>query len=184
MRRVILFNLTTLDGFFEDDNGALDWFVIDQEFNEFAINQLASVDTILFGRVTYQMMASYWTTEGAIERDPIVARAMNQTSKIVFSRSLERVEWANSRLVKEKVAEEISALKQEPGKDMIIFGSAKLAATLSQNGLIDEYRVLVNPVVLGSGHPLFQGFRGRFQLKLLHTKVFSSGNVLLAYRPK
>ncbi|MGD0793793.1 MAG: dihydrofolate reductase family protein [Terriglobales bacterium] len=184
MRKVILFNMTTMDGFFADPNGAIDWHVVDEEFHAFAIQQLDSVNTILFGRATYQLMASYWPTEAAVKRDPLIAGKMNETAKIVFSTTLERAEWANSRLVKEKAAEEVAGLKQQPGKEMIIFGSANLAATLAQNGLIDEYRMMVVPIVLGRGRPLFQGVKGRLPMKLLNTKVFRSGNVLLAYQPK
>ncbi len=184
MRKLILFNMTTLDCFFADAKGAIDWHVVDDEFHAFAIQQLDFVDTILFGRITYQLMASYWPTEAAIKRDPIVAGKMNETAKIVFSRTLEKAEWANSRLVKEKPAEEVARLKQQPGKEMIIFGSANLAATLTQNSLIDEYRMMVSPIVLGSGRPLFQGVEGRLPMKLVNTRAFRSGNVLLAYQPK
>jgi len=184
MRKVILFNMTTLDNFFADANGAIDWHVVDEEFHAFGLKQLDSADTILFGRLTYQLMASYWPTEAAIERDPLIAGKMNQTAKVVFSRTLDRVEWANSRLVKEKAAEEVAELKEQPGKDMAIFGSANFAATLTQNRLIDEYRMMVVPIVLGSGRPLFQGVEGRLPMKLLNTRAFRSGNVLLVYQPK
>ena len=147
MRKIILFNMMTLDGFFESSEGAIDWHMVDEEFNAFAVEQLNTVDTILFGRVTYQLMASYWPTEAAIRDDPIIADKMNRTDKIVFSRTLEKVEWKNSRLVKENAAEEVVKLKQQPGEDVIIFGSANLAATMAHNGVIDEYRVMVNPIV-------------------------------------
>jgi dihydrofolate reductase len=183
MRKVILFNLTTLDGFFADAKGAIDWHIVDEEFRAFAIQQLDSVDTILFGRRTYQLMVSYWPTEAAIKRDPAIAGKMNQTAKIVFSRTLEKAEWTNLRLVKEKAAEEVAKLKQQPGKDVIIFGSGNLAATLTQSCLIDEYRMMVNPIVLGSGHPFFQGVEDRLPMKLIDSRVFGSGSVLLSYRP-
>jgi dihydrofolate reductase len=176
--------MTTLDGFFADAKGAIDWHIVDEEFHALAIQQLDSVDTILFGRKTYELMVSYWPTEAAIQRDPIIAAKMNETAKIVFSRTLEKAEWTNSRLVKEKAAEEVARLKQQPGKDVIIFGSGNLAATLTQNCLIDEYRMMVVPIVLGSGHPFFQGIEGRLPMKLLDTRAFRSGNVLLAYQPK
>jgi dihydrofolate reductase len=184
MRKVILFNMTTLDCFFADANGAIDWHVVDEEFHEFAIQQLDSADTILFGRATYQLMASYWPTEAAVKRDPLIAAKMNQMPKIVFSGTLARAKWANSRMVKEKAAEEVARLKQQPGENILILGSANLAATLTQNGLIDEYRLMVCPIVLGSGRPLFQGVEGRLPMKLLNARAFRSGNVLLAYQPK
>jgi len=184
MRKMILYMLTTLDGFYEGPNKEIDWHNVDEEFNEFAIEQLNSVDVLLFGRVTYELMASYWPTPAATTNDPIVADKMNSLPKIVFSKTLSSVEWQNTRLVKENIAEEISKLKQQPGKDLIIFGSSDLAVTLIQHGLIDEYRIMVNPVVLGNGKHLFKGINHKLNLKLLKTKTFRSGNVLLYYQPE
>ncbi|MFZ1083144.1 MAG: dihydrofolate reductase family protein [Candidatus Kryptoniota bacterium] len=183
MGKLYIFNFVTLDGFFEGPNRDLSWHNVDREFNEFAIKQLDEIDVLLFGRVTYQMMASYWTTPTAIRDDPIVASKMNSLPKIVFSRTLEKIEWNNTRLVTENIAEEIRRLKQLPGKYMAIFGSSDLALTFMQHGLIDEYRIIVNPVILGSGKSLFNGIHDRLKLKLLKTKTFSSGNVLLNYEP-
>ncbi len=183
MRKVILFMMVTLDGFFEGPNGELDWHNVDEEFNEFAEDQLNSVDVLLFGRRTYEMMANYWPTPSATRDDPIIAKKMNAMPKIVFSRTLEKVGWNNSRLIKENIAEEISSLKQRPGKDLIVFGSSDLAVSLIQMHLIDEYRIMVNPVVLGDGKPLFKGIEDKLNLKLRNTKTFGSGNVLLYYQP-
>ena len=183
MRNVFLFMMITLDGFFEGPNQEIDWHNVDEEFNEFAIHQLNDVDTLLFGRVTYQLMASYWPTQFAKENDPIVADKMNTVPKMVFSKTLDKAEWNNSRLVKEHVAEEISKLKQQQGRDLAIFGSSTLAVSLLQMGFIDELRVMVNPVVLGSGKSLFNGTHDKLNLKLLKMKTFRSGNVLLYYQP-
>jgi len=182
MRKVFMFNLITLDGFFEGPNRDISWHNVDDEFNEFAIHQLGELDTLLFGRVTYQLMASYWPTPVAIESDPIVAAKMNEIPKVVFSRTLDSVDWSHSRLAKNAEAE-ISNLKQQPGKDMAIFGSANLAASLIPAGLIDEFRIILNPVVLGKGTPLFQGVNDKLNLKLLRTKTFHNGNILLYYQP-
>jgi dihydrofolate reductase len=152
MRKVIVSNLMSLDGFFEGPNHELDWFVVDEEFFAYARDMLRGVDTILFGRKTYQHMADYWPSAPAEE----IADQMNNLPKIVFSRTLESAEWQNSTLVKNDAVAEISKLKQLPGKDMVILGSASLASFLLQRGLIDEYRVILNPVFLGSGSPLFQ----------------------------
>ena len=141
------------------------------------------MDTLLFGRVTYQLMASYWPTQSAKENDPIVADKMNSIPKIVFSKTLDKAEWNNSRLVKEHIAEEISQLKQQPGRDLAIFGSSNLTASLLQMGLVDELRIMVNPVVLGNGNSLFKGVYEKLNLKLLKTRTFRSGNVLLYYQP-
>ena len=183
MRKVILFMMVTLDGFFEGPNGEIDWHNVDEEFNEFAIDQLNSVDVLLFGRKTYELMANYWPTPQAVTNDPIVAEKMNTKSKIVFSKTLEKADWNNSRLIKDYIAEEISKLKGQPGKDLIIFGSSDLAVTFIRHGLIDEFRIMVNPVVLGNGKPLFKGLNEKLTLKLLKTRTFRSGNVLLYYQP-
>ena len=183
MSKIVLFNLVTLDGFFADPNGEIDWHHVDEEFNDFAIAQLSAAAGLIFGRVTYQLMASYWPTETAIQNDPQVAAKMNAVPKIVFSRTLDRADWNNTRLVKNNVAAEIAKLKQPPGKDWFIFGSANLAAALTNQGLIDEYRVMVNPVVLGRGKPLFPDLKKKLDLQLTDSKIFQNGNVLLYYQP-
>ncbi len=157
MRKVIFFMLISLDGFFEGPNGDINWHHVDEEFNEFAIAQLNTADILLFGRVTYEMMASYWPTPAAVANDPIVAEKMNSLPKTVFSKTLSRVDWQNTRLIKDNFVEETLKLKQQPGKDLIILGSSDLAVTFIQHGLIDEYRIMVNPVALGSGKSLFNG---------------------------
>jgi dihydrofolate reductase len=175
--------MVTLDGYFEGPNREIDWHNVDAEFNDYAIDLLNNVDVLVFGRVTYQLMASYWPTPAATTNDPIVAEKMNSLSKIVFSRTLNQVAWKNTKLVRGNVAEEILKLKQQPGKDLAVFGSCDLALTLIRLGLIDEYQIFVNPVVLGSGKPLFEDIHDKLKLKLLKTKTFDSGNVLLYYQP-
>jgi len=184
MRKVFLFMMVTLDGFFEGPDHEIDWHNVNEEFNEFAIDQLNEIGALLFGRVTYEGMASYWPTSTAKEDDPVVADKMNTIPKIVFSKTLDKVEWSNSRLVKENIAEEVSQLKQQQGRDLAIFGSANLAVTLLQMGLIDELRIMVNPVVLGAGKSLFTGLHDKVKLKLIKTRTFRSGNVLLYYQPE
>ena len=184
LRKVFLFMMITLDGFFEGPEHEIDWHNVDEEFNEFAIDQLNEVDALLFGRVTYQGMASYWPTQFAKENDPIIAEKMNTIPKIVFSTTLDKVDWNNSRLVKENIAREVSQLKQQPGRDLAIFGSANLAVSLLQMGFIDELRIMVNPVVLGNGKPLFTGLHDKVKLNLIKIRSFRSGNVLLYYRPE
>jgi dihydrofolate reductase len=182
--KLFSFNMVTLNGFFEGpEPWSLDWHNTDEEFNAFAVEQLNTIGTLLFGRVTYQGMASYWPTPAALESDPLVAGAMNSLPKIVFSRTLGSADWNNSRLIKEHIADEITHLKQQPGKDLALFGSANLMAALMRLNLIDEHRIMVNPVVLGSGTPLFQGVDGRLNLKLISARPFTSGNVLLTYQP-
>ncbi len=185
MKRVIVSMMVSLDGFFAGPNGEIDWHVVDEEFNQYAIELLNTVDTILFGRVTYQLFESYWpaaaTNPPTSKSDLAIAHKINNITKIVFSNTLEKVVWKNTRLVKEVIPEEIMKMKQQPGKGMVIFGSGSIVSTFTQLGLIDEYRIIVNPVVLGDGKPLFKDIKGRINLKLLKTKTFSSGNVLLVY---
>src|SRR2546426_12161181 len=153
MRKVIMWNLVTLDGFFEGqkiwDLGFHD-SVWGDELEQYSLDQSKSTDMLLFGRVTYEGMASYWPTA----KDKI-ADFMNSVPKIVFSRTLKKAEWSNTRLVKESAEKEVAKLKQAPGKNILIFGSAKLVASLSRTGLIDEYDICLAPVVLGGGAPLF-----------------------------
>jgi dihydrofolate reductase len=184
MRKIIFFMLTSLDGYFEGPDRDINWHNVDDEFNEFAVQQTGEFGALLFGRVTYELMASYWPTELAKRDDPIIAGLMNNLPKIVFSKTLEKVEWENTRLVKDNFVEAISNLKQEMGKDIAIFGSSDLAVTLIKHGLVDEFRIMVNPVILGDGKPLFQGINEKLELKLIKTRTFKSGNVLLYYEQK
>jgi dihydrofolate reductase len=177
MRRLFVSNIMSLDGFFEGPNGEFDWPLVEEEFLGYARDMLRTVDTILFGRRTYLHMAAYWPTA---PRDEI-AEQMNTLPKVVFSRTLERAEWKNSQLVRGDAAEEVARLKRASGKDLVILGSAALASSLLQANLIDEYRVILEPVVLGSGHPLFKSITGRIKMKLTGTRVFGSGVVVLYY---
>jgi dihydrofolate reductase len=183
MRKLYMFNMVTLDGFFEGPNQDINWHNVDDEFNKFAIAQLNELDTLVFGRITYQVMASYWPTPDAIKNDPVVAGHMNRTPKIVVSRTLQKADWNNTRLVKDHVTEEIAKLKQQPGKDIAVFGSANLLSTLIQANLVDEHRIMVNPVILGKGTPLFKSSKDKLDLKLVKTRTFGNGNVLLCYQP-
>ena len=184
MRKIILFNLTSLDGYFEGPDRDINWHIVDDEFNEFAIQQTGEFGALLFGRVTYELMASYWPTEDAKRNDPAITEIMNRLPKIVFSKTLKKVEWENTRLVNENFVEAISKLKQEAGKDIAIFGSSDLAVTLLEHGLLDELRIMVNPILLGEGKPIFQGIKTQLGLKLLKTRTFKSGNILLYYEPE
>lgn len=183
MRKLFVFNLVTLDGYFEGPNRDISWHNVDAEFNEYAIDMLNSVDTLLFGRVTYELMAGFWPTPDAIKNDPIVAGKMNSLPKIVFSKTLEKVEWNNTRLVKSNIEEETRKMKKLPGKDMALLGSGSIMSEFVQRSLIDEYRIMVNPIILGDGTPLFKGIKDRIKLKLVKTRTFRNGNVLLYYQP-
>jgi dihydrofolate reductase len=139
-------------------------------------------DTLLFGRATYELMASYWPTPFALNNDPVVAEAMNSADKIVFSRTLRKVKWSNTRLVKGDMLEEIRKMKEMSGKTMTVLGSGSIVTQLAQEGLIDEYQIMVDPVVLGKGTPIFKGLKRRLNLKLTSTRTFRNGTVLLCYQ--
>ncbi|HJW74252.1 MAG TPA: dihydrofolate reductase family protein [Thermoleophilia bacterium] len=182
MGRLSMFNLVSLDGFFAGPGGEIDWFQTDDEFEQFAIEHTGQAQHLLFGRVTYELMASYWPTEEAAASEPEIARLMNTLPKTVFSRTLHEVTWENARLARDGAADEVARLKRETDGDIFLFGSADLAATLTAAGLLDEYRLIVNPVVLGRGKPLFRGDR-RLDLRLTGERRFGNGNLLLTYEP-
>jgi dihydrofolate reductase len=184
MRRIIFQMMVSLDGYFEGPNKELDWHLVDDEFNHYASHLLDSVDTLIFGRVTYQLMASYWPTLTARTDDPIIAGKMNNLPKIVFSRTLDKAEWQNTRLVRENAVEEIARLKRQPGKDMAIFGSSDLAVSLTRSGLIDEYRLFFSPIFLGAGKPVLRGLEDRLSVRLTKSRQFNSGVVMLCYQPE
>jgi len=181
MGKLIVFNMVTVDGFFEGPNKEIDWHNVDAEFIEFAIEQLESAGALLFGRITYELMANFWPTKEAIKNDPIVADKMNTLPKFVFSKTLQKVDWNNARLIKINIPEEIAKLRQETEKDLLILGSGRLTVALTKLGLIDEYRLMVDPVILGKGKSLFEGLDKRINLALIKTKTYNSGNVLLCY---
>jgi dihydrofolate reductase len=178
MRRLIVSNVMSLDGFFEGPNKDLSWHLVDDEFFAYAGEMLRSVDTILFGRTTYELMAKYWPSAPKDE----IADKMNSLDKIVFSKTLGTAEWRNSRLVQSDAAGEVEKLKQQSGKDMVILGSGMLASDLLARGLIDEYRIILNPVFVGAGTPLFKGIDHGLTLKLRETRVLHSGVVILYYQ--
>jgi dihydrofolate reductase len=179
MRKVIMWNMLTLDGFFEGpESWDIDWheYVWGDELEQFSLQQLKSVGALLFGRVTYEGMAAYWTSATGE-----IADFMNSIPKVVFSKTMERTDWNNSRLVKTSAEEEVARLKRQPGRDLFIFGSANLTASLTRQGLIDEYRLGLNPLVLGDGNPLFKQSPDRMKLKLLEARPLKSGVVILRY---
>ena len=189
MRRVIVSNVMTLDGFVSGPNGELDWFVYagfvkGTEFGEYARTVISNVDSILLGRLTYEEFSSYWPT--AKNDDPVITERINTLPKFVFSRSLKQVawgDWGTARLVKEEAAVAVRKMKQEPGRDMVIYGSATLVSTLMKAGLLDEYQLVVYPVVLGKGRPEFKDLTQRYPLSLIDVKQFKSGAVKLIYHP-
>jgi dihydrofolate reductase len=172
--------MISVDGFFAGPNGEIDWHNVDAEFNEFAIKQLGEVGLLLFGRTTYELMAGYWPNEQVIKNDPVVAGLMNNVSKIVFSASMGKAEWNETEILNTIEKLNIERLKEKAGKDIFIFGSGTIVQEFTKLGLIDEYRLMVNPVALGLGKPLF---KDKQKFKLLKSREFKNGNVLLCYEP-
>jgi len=183
MRKIVMSNRVSIDGFFAGPNGEIDRFIRDPEIDK-ALHEMMQPDTILFGRVTYQMFESYWphvaTDPNAPREARVLANELNEMTKVVFSETLKTVTWVNSKLVKGDVTKEVSKLKQGKGSDMVIFGSGTIVQQVEDEGLIDEYLIAVTPVVLGTGKPLFKDVK-KFNLKLLETRDFNSDNVLLHY---
>lgn len=182
MRKLVMWNLQTLDGCFE---GGQPWDLDmhqaawGDELERLSLEQLEEVGTLLFGRTTYEGMAAYWRAEtGAI------ADFMNRLPKVVFSRTLESADWNNTRLLRGDAAEEVAALKQETGKDLFVFGSAKLCDSLMRRGLFDELRICIVPVVLRNGTPLFKPDGPRQDLTLLDSRPLATGGVILRYAVK
>ena len=186
MPRLVVFNQVTLDGYFAGANGDIRWAhkdTEDAEWNEFVAENASGGGRLLFGRVTYDLMAGYWPTPLAARNDPVVAEGMNRMPKVVFSRTLDKASWSNTKLVKGDLAQEVRKLKREPGEDIAILGSGTIVSQLTQERLIDEYQIVVNPVVLGEGKTMFDGVKDRLTLKHTRTRAFGNGNVLLCYEP-
>ncbi len=184
MRKLVVFNQVSLDGYFVDGHGDMSWaHQNDAEWQSFVQENAKGGGELLFGRITYELMASYWPTPFARENDPVVADRMNHLPKVVFSRSMQNAGWNNTRLVKGDLAAEIRKMKLEPGNELVIMGSGSIVAQLAQAGLIDEYQLVVNPVVLGKGRTMFEGIQEKLPLKLTRTRTFGNGNILLCYEP-
>jgi dihydrofolate reductase len=183
MRKLSVFNNISLDGYFTDSKNDMSWaHKFDPEWNEFTSeNAQGGGGPLLFGRITYEMMASFWPTPAAMQQMPEVAEGMNRMAKVVFSRTLEKVTWANTRLVKSGLIEEVQKMKSESGDDMLIMGSGTIISQLAEHGLIDEYQLVVHPIVLGAGRTLFEGLDKRFNLKRTDSRTFENGNVFLRY---
>lgn len=177
--------MVSLDGYFEGPDHDLSWHNANsREFDDFANVQTAQVGAILFGRRTYDMMAGFWPSPEGIRAEPTTARLMNEASKFVFSHTLIKTAWEHTTLVSEDAAAAVRTLKAEPGRDIAIYGSNALCVSLMKEGLVDEFRLMMNPVAIGKGTPLFAGLAQVYHVTLLAERRFTSGNVLLTYEPK
>ena len=184
MRRLVMWNLQTLDGCFD---GAQPWQLDfhltawGEELEQMSLSQFPEIGTLLFGRATYQGMAAHWTT--ATGESGAIADFMNSVPKVVFSNTLRAAEWNNTRLISGDAAAAVAAMKREQGKDLFVFGSAKLCDGLMQRGLFDEYRICLAPIVLGNGVPLFKPSAESRRLTLLEARALKTGAVILRYKP-
>jgi dihydrofolate reductase len=183
MRKIGVFNFVTINGFYKGLHEEINWHKHGEEEAEFSAESMSVGGTLLFGRVTFEMMASFWPTPMAMEQFPIVAEGMTKAEKIVFSTTLKKSDWDNTKIVKDNMIEELKKMKQMPGKDMTVLGSGSIVTQLADHGLIDEYQIMIDPVAIGEGIPLFKGLQCKLELTLTKTKVFKSGVVLLCYRP-
>ena len=182
MRKVHVFDNVSLDGYFTDANNDMSWaHRQDEEWNAFAGGNASGDGELLFGRVTYEMMAAFWPTPQAAAMLPQVAAGMNRMRKSVFSRTLDSVSWQNTTLVKGDLVAEVEKMKRRPGPDLVIIGSGSIVSQLTEAGLIDEYQIVVNPLVLGKGRTLFETVQRKVGLTLTKTRAFKNGNVVLWY---
>ncbi|MCI0330086.1 MAG: dihydrofolate reductase family protein [candidate division Zixibacteria bacterium] len=184
MRKLAVFNNVSLDGYFTDKNNDMSWVYNvspDAEWDVFVAGNASGEGVLLFGRKTYELMAGYWPTPMAAQQMPEVALGMNRMPKIVFSNTMDKASWNNTKLVKSDPAAEIRKMKKESGPDMVILGSGSIVAQLAGEGLIDEYQFVVVPVVLGGGRTMFEGVWERLKLKLAQSRTFRNGKVFLSY---
>jgi dihydrofolate reductase len=184
MPNLVVYNSMSLDGYFTDANGDMSWaHKQDPEWQAFVAENASGGGQLLFGRITYDLMASFWPTPLAAQSNPIIAERMNSLRKYVFSTTLDQASWSNTTLFKGDLAAEVRKLKQEPGPDIVIMGSGSLVAQLAEAGLIDQYQIVLNPLVVGSGRTLFEGVKRKLPMKLARSRAFGNGNVVLFYEP-
>jgi dihydrofolate reductase len=181
MAKLSVFNFTTLNGYFAAPDGDTSWHRHGEEELQYSKDSLASNDILLFGRITYEHMVAFWPTDQAKQTMPDVAAGMNRAQKVVFSRTLASADWENTRIVSGAIEDEIRRLKTG-AQDMTILGSGSIVTQLSDAGLVDEYEIMIDPVALGDGVPMFQGMKRTLNLELASTRTFKSGVVLHSYR--
>lgn len=188
MRKLVLFMHISLDGFAAGTNGELNWVSYDEELKKYAEGIVKKVGTPVYGRVTYQMMENYWPTvlknPSATQAELAHARWIENVEKIVFSKTLTNFQWKNTKVIKDNIVDEIQKLKEQPGGDLVIFGSPGLAHSLMEFNCIDEYQLTLNPVLLGQGIPLFKNIHRRNDMTLIHSTTLKSGVLGLHYKTK
>lgn len=183
MRKLTVFNSVSLDGYFTDENNEIDWAhkSQDKEWTDFVSSNASGDSEMIFGRITYEMMKSYWPTPDASDQMPVVAERMNIAKKIVFSRTLDDADWQNTRIVNGNIEAEVRKLKEQAGPDLIIMGSGSIVQQLTDARLIDEYQFVFVPVTLGAGRTMFEGVKKPVELKRISTREFRNGNILIQF---
>lgn len=181
MSQLSSFSFISLDGYYKDLDDDISWHRHGEEEAEYSRQGLETGNILLFGRKTYDMMAGYWPSPMAIENDPVVADGMNKATKLVFSGTLKRAEWNNTRVSRDLLGE-VSRLKNE-GRNMTLLGSGTILRQLAEAGLIDTYQIMIDPVAIGSGVSLFSGIKPKLDLELINSISFKSGTLLLTYQP-
>lgn len=182
MPRIVVYNTISLDGYFTDANGDMSWaHQHDPEWQEFVSQNASSGGQLLFGRKTYDLMASFWPTPLAAQSNPIVAGRLNSMPKFVASRTIETASWNNTNVLRGDLIDEVSKLKQEPGPDITIMGSGSVVMLLTAAGLVDEYQIVLSPIILGRGRTLFEGIEQRLPMHRAQSRAFANGNVVLSY---
>ena len=182
MRKLKVFNNITLDGYFTDTQQSMSWaHNHDAEWTQFSSENASGDSELLFGRVTYDMMRSFWPTPQARASLPAIAEHMNSARKVVFSRTLTEASWQNSQLVKGELTAEVRQLKQTAGPDLVLMGSGSIVAQLAEARLIDSFQLVVHPLAIGGGRSLFEGIGRQVELKLEKTRTFQNGNVVIWY---
>jgi dihydrofolate reductase len=183
MPTLSIFNFTTINGYFADPDGDTSWHSHGGEEATYSEESLAAGNMLLFGRVTYEMMKSFWPTPRAAQQFPAVAKGMNDAEKIVFSTTLKHGDWTNTRIVNDDPADEVRRLKATSSKNMTVLGSGTIVTQLAAQRLVDQYQIMIDPVALGAGRTIFEGMSQRLDLRLETSRVFTSGVVLLTYAP-
>jgi len=184
MRKIHVFANVSLDGYFTDDKNDMSWaHKRDEEWNAFSSSNASGEAELLFGRVTYEMMAAFWPTPQAAQMLPDVAKGMNRMRKYVVSRTLTNVGWQGTTLLKGELIAEAQRLKDQPGPDLLILGSGSIVSELTEARLIDQYQIVLSPIVLGRGRTLFETVKDKRPLALTSTRQFKNGNVVLTYTP-
>ncbi|MEJ6980424.1 dihydrofolate reductase family protein [Pedobacter sp. P351] len=183
MRKITSFQFITLNGYYKDINNGIAWHKHGREEGEYSAESLKSDNILLFGRTTYEMMASFWPTPAAYEGFPVVAEGMNKAEKIVFSKTMQKASWNNSRIISGNITDKIKKIKQTNGKNMTLLGSGSILTQFADARLIDRYQIMIDPVAIGKGASLFEDMQKPLDLNLTDTRTFKSGAILLCYDP-